>query len=201
MIGGRVIRLATVESTNDEAARLAEAGEPEGTVVVADEQRRGRGRQGRPWQSPAGTGICCSVILRPERPVREWPDLSWVLAAAVASFARECGAAAVVKFPNDVLVGGRKLAGLLLETRTGAGDAKALIAGIGLNVTTGEEQFPAEIRGIATSLALLTGRREDCATLLGPLCAQLEGWYALWSRSGSEAARGAMAAALGSGEG
>jgi BirA family biotin operon repressor/biotin-[acetyl-CoA-carboxylase] ligase len=189
VIGSRVIRLGAVDSTNDAAARLAAEGALEGTAVVAAEQLAGRGRQGRPWHSPVGDNIYCSVILRPPRPVREWPDLSWTLAAGVASCARACGAGgAVVKYPNDVLVEGRKLAGLLLESRTGSGGQAALVAGIGVNVNTGAEAFPAALLSSATSLAILTGQRLDCDAVLGRLFSELDAWYALWVREGAAGA-------------
>jgi BirA family biotin operon repressor/biotin-[acetyl-CoA-carboxylase] ligase len=189
VIGARVVRLDAVASTNDVAARLAADGEPEGTAVVAAEQFAGRGRQGRVWHAPAGRNICCSVILRPARPVREWPGLSWVLAAAVACVAREAGVpGAVVKYPNDVLVAGRKIAGLLLESRTGGGGQAALVAGIGINVNPSVEDFPAELRESATSLAVLAGGQLDCEALLGRLFAQLESWYGLWAREGAAGA-------------
>ena len=203
MIGSRVIRLDSVASTNDVAARLAAEGAAEGTAVVAAEQFAGRGRQGRPWHAPAGDGICCSVILRPARPVREWPDLSWVLAAAVAAFARESGVSgAAVKYPNDVLVGGRKLAGLLLESRSGCEGQSALICGIGINANTDEDGFPEQLRSSATSLRMLLGRRQDPDALLAPLFAQLDVWYGLWGREGAAGALGQMeASGLGSAAG
>ena len=195
MIGARVIRLDTVASTNDAAAHLAADGEPEGTAIVAAVQFAGRGRHGRSWHAPAGQNICCSVILRPARPVREWPELSWALAAGVACFAREAGApGAVVKHPNDVLVAGRKLAGLLLESRTGGGGQAALVAGIGINVNPGAEDFPPDLRDSATSLRMLSGRRQDCDGLLARLFPWLELWYALWTREGSEGALGRVEA-------
>jgi BirA family biotin operon repressor/biotin-[acetyl-CoA-carboxylase] ligase len=189
VIGARVVRLGAVGSTNDEAARLAAQGAPAGTAVVAAEQRAGRGRQGRPWHSPAGANLYCSIVLRPRRPLGEWPDLSWVLAAAVAAWAREAGAGgATVKHPNDVLVGGRKLAGLLLESRTGGGEPGALVVGIGVNVNTGLEEFPPELRASATSLALVSGRPLEREALLGRLFAHLDAWYGLWERDGAAGA-------------
>jgi BirA family biotin operon repressor/biotin-[acetyl-CoA-carboxylase] ligase len=189
VIGSPVVRLGSVASTNDAAARLAADGASEGTAVVAAEQFAGRGRQGRPWHAPAGESICCSVILRPARPVREWPDLSWVLAAGVAAFAREAGAAgAAVKYPNDVVAGGRKLAGVLLESRTGCGGQAALICGIGINVNAGAADFPAELQASATSLRMLVGSRLDTEALLAPLFTQLERWYGLWGREGAAGA-------------
>lgn len=195
MIGSRVVRLDSVASTNDVAARLAADGAPEGTAVVAAEQFAGRGRQGRPWHAPAGQCICCSVILRPTRPVREWPDLSWVLAAAVAAFARGAGVAdAALKHPNDVVVGGRKLAGLLLESRTGCGGQSALICGLGVNVNADADAFPVELRSSATSLRMLLGGRQDPDALLVPLFAELDRWYGLWEREGAAGAARALEA-------
>ncbi|HEY5999981.1 MAG TPA: biotin--[acetyl-CoA-carboxylase] ligase [bacterium] len=190
------MRLAATASTNDAAAVLAAAGWPEGTVVVAGHQHGGRGRQGRPWLSPPGTGLCFSVILRPSRPLREWADLSWVIAAAVAVVARAAGAGGVgLKYPNDVVAGGRKLSGVLLETRTGAGAAAALIAGIGLNVCAAVEDFPAELRELATSLRIETGRPHQAAALLAGLCGEIDAWYASWEAGGEAAARARLAAA------
>jgi BirA family biotin operon repressor/biotin-[acetyl-CoA-carboxylase] ligase len=189
-----VVRLAATASTNDVAAALAAAGWPEGTVVVTGHQRGGRGRQGRPWHSPPGSGLCLSVVLRPARPLREWAELSWVIAAAVAVVARAEGAGDVgLKFPNDVVAAGRKLSGVLLETRTGAGGAAALVAGIGLNVNAAAEDFPAELRAGATSLRIATGRAHALAPLLARLCGELEAWYAAWRAGGAPAALGRLA--------
>jgi BirA family biotin operon repressor/biotin-[acetyl-CoA-carboxylase] ligase len=178
------------------AAALAARGWPEGTVVVAGSQRRGRGRQGRPWHSPPGANLYCSVVLRPRSPVRDWADLSWVIAAAVATTVRAAGAGEVsLKYPNDVVVGGRKLAGVLLETRTGAPAQPALIAGVGLNVNLAEAELPGELRRAATSLRILSGRSHNLPALLSELCAQIGGWYATWAEGGAGAARNRLAGA------
>lgn len=189
MIGREIVRLAEASSTNDVAARLAADGAPEGTVVVAGRQLSGRGRQGRPWHSPPGANLYFSIVLRPERPLREWPELSWALAAAVAVACRDAGAAGVaLKHPNDVVVDGRKLAGILLETRTGPEPRAALIAGVGLNVNLDPATLPDDLRGRATSLARLTGRAHDPEAVLAAACARLEQWYAAWSSGGAAAA-------------
>lgn len=183
-----------MDSTNDVAAALAAQGAAEGTVVVAEEQRRGRGRQGRAWIAPRGACLSCSVVLRPRRERREWPDLSWVLAGAVASLAADADAGAVaIKYPNDVYTGGRKLAGLLLETRTGPGAPEALIAGIGVNVNLRAEAFPGELAGRATSLLAATGRELPVGEVLARLCPLLDRWYRLWSGEGAAAVRGLLA--------
>ena len=190
------MRVEEAGSSNDVAAALAARGCPQGTVVVAGSQRSGRGRQGRPWHSPPGANLYCSVVLRPERPVREWADLSWVVAAAVAVAARGAGAAgAALKYPNDVVVAGRKLAGVLLETRTGTASPPALVAGVGLNANLAAPELPQELRGTATSLMILTGRRHDLGALLSRLCGELDDWYATWVAGGAEAARARLAAA------
>lgn len=183
-------------STNDVAASLAARGCPEGTVVVAGSQSGGRGRQGRPWHSPPGANLYCSVVLRPARPVREWADLSWVVAAAVAAAARGAGADGVaLKYPNDVMVGGRKLAGVLLETRTGAAAPPALVAGVGLNANLAERDLPEALRASATSLLILSGRRHDLVALLSRLCGEIGDWYATWAEGGAPAARARLIAA------
>jgi len=183
-------------SSNDVAASFAARGCPEGTVVVAGSQSGGRGRQGRPWHSPPGANLYCSVVLRPARPVREWADLSWVVAAAVASAARGAGAGGVaLKYPNDVMAGGRKLAGVLLETRTGGAAPAALVAGIGFNANLAASDLPGALRESATSLLMLTGRRHDLGALLGRLCGEIDEWYATWVEGGAAAGRARLVAA------
>jgi BirA family biotin operon repressor/biotin-[acetyl-CoA-carboxylase] ligase len=191
-----VVRLDAVDSTNDEALALAAAGAAEGTVVLARRQLRGRGRQGRCWHAPPGGGLTFSVVLWPALPRAAWPDLSWVLAAAVAEACVAAGAAGVrIKYPNDVYAGERKLAGLLLETRSGAGAPAALVAGIGVNVNTGETEFPAEVRGRAASLRMLTGRAHDPEALARELFGRLERWYGVWREEGPPGARRRLAEA------
>lgn len=191
-----MVRVAEADSTNDLAAALAARGCPEGTVVVAGAQRSGRGRQGRPWYSPPGANLYFSIVLRPARPLRDWADLSWVIAAGVATAARAAGAEGIcLKYPNDVVVGRRKLGGVLLETRTGAAENPALIAGVGLNVNLTEAELPAELRDSATALGILTARTHDLGEFLAAVCGEIDVWYGIWTQGGAPAARARLAAA------
>jgi BirA family transcriptional regulator, biotin operon repressor / biotin---[acetyl-CoA-carboxylase] ligase len=137
------LHLRQTDSTNTRARELAGRGAPDGTVVTAAEQSAGRGRQGRTWSAPAGRALLCSVVIR--RPPRLLP-----LAAGVA-VAELAGDAARVKWPNDVLLDGRKVAGILVEGRPQEGWA---VLGIGVNVALRPEDFPAELRDTAATLGL-----------------------------------------------
>jgi len=153
-LGGEIVRLGRVASTMEEAARLAAAGAPDGTLVAAEEQTAGRGRAGRSWQAPAGSAVLCSNVLRPAVPVARLPVLSLVCAVAVAEVVEAVtGLDASVKWPNDVWLGeGRKVAGVLLQAR---GEAPpVVILGVGINVNAAASQLPAG----ATSLAAAAGR-------------------------------------------
>ncbi|HEX9697061.1 MAG TPA: biotin--[acetyl-CoA-carboxylase] ligase [Actinomycetota bacterium] len=157
---------ATLESTNDEAARLARAGAPEGTVVVADMQTAGRGRLGRTWLAEPGTSLLASWIVRPSIPRDDFPLLTLAAATAAAeAVERESGVAITVKWPNDLRAGGRKIAGILAES---IGDGAAVI-GLGLNVR--QSEFPPEIDAIATSLLRERSRPLGRARLLGAIMA------------------------------
>ncbi len=148
------------DSTSDRARALASAGAPHGTLVTAGEQRSGRGRQGRVWKAPAGQGLLLSLVLR------EWPPLLPIAAAvAVADVA---GPGARIKWPNDVLLDGRKLAGVLGEGRPQEGWA---VLGIGLNVAVRLADLPAELRDQAATMGLAPGALER---VLGDLLDALE---------------------------
>lgn len=137
-------------STNDELRSLATAGSPDGLVLLALNQSAGRGRRGAAWFSPAGESLAFSILVRPEEPKPLWPRLALAAGLAVAEAVESFGASAGIKWPNDVWIGRRKVAGILVEA-----GADFAIVGIGLNVhTTG---FPAEVSEIATSLKLETG--------------------------------------------
>lgn len=144
-------------STNDDLRTLAAEGAPEGTVLVAGHQTRGRGRLGRVWHSPRGTGLYASVLLRPTEDIDRIGRYG--LAAAVAACAAgraAAGDAVTIKWPNDLVAGGRKLAGILAEMRMGA-DGAELVIGFGINVSQRPQDFPEEIRDRSTSLLLLGG--------------------------------------------
>ena len=160
MIGAPRLHLRAVDSTNLRARTLAMAGAPHGTIVTAAEQSAGRGRQGRTWVASAGRALLMSVVVRD--PPRLLP-----LSVAVA-VADACGEAAEIKWPNDVLLDGRKAAGILVEGRPQEGWA---VAGIGVNVAVRPDDLPEELRDRATGLGLGAG---DVERVLGEVCAALE---------------------------
>jgi len=176
----RRVALGSVDSTNVEAWRRCDAGEPGGLVVTADEQTAGRGRRGRSWVSPRGHGLYASVLLRPGRV--EGGGMLFGLAAAigVAEAIEDVGAPrATVKWPNDVEIAGLKIAGVLAEGRdVGSADA-AHVIGVGINVGQRAEDFPAEVRGRATSMRQASGRVCDREELLAALLRRLEPWLTL----------------------
>ncbi len=138
------------DSTNARARELAEAGAPHGTVVTADEQTAGRGRQGRTWTAPPGKALLYSTILRPLDERHLLLPLAVPLAVCDAAEELQIGVKCAVKWPNDVWVDGRKLAGVLIEAKPQDGWA---VIGVGLNLAIGREEFPAELREAAASLA------------------------------------------------
>jgi biotin-[acetyl-CoA-carboxylase] ligase BirA-like protein len=161
-----------IESTQRELAADA----PEGAVAVAEEQTAGRGRLGRPWFAPARTSVLVSVNLRPEIATSRLPELSLVASAAVAeAIAEETGIQPEVRFPNDVLIGDRKVAGILAEARD-----DRVVLGIGINANIGGGELPEDVDTPATSLQIETGSPVDRATLLATLLERLEAGYDTW---------------------
>ncbi|MCW2851255.1 MAG: biotin/acetyl-CoA-carboxylase ligase [Nocardioides sp.] len=166
--GWRVEVLPETGSTNAVVAARAAAGEPAGLVVVAESQTSGRGRLDRVWTSPPRAGLTFSVLLRPSLPLARWGWLPLWGGLAVADALRDrCRVDAVVKWPNDVLVGGEKVCGLLAEAVGGA-----LVLGIGLNVTTTREELPPDRP--ATSLLLAGAATTDRDTLLRAVLRSLD---------------------------
>ena len=149
---------------------------PEGALVVAEEQTAGRGRLGRNWFAPAGTSLLCSLQLRPDTPTERLPELTGVAARACAdAIAALTGLEPALKFPNDVLVGGRKVAGILAEARDGR-----VVLGVGINVNLPVDELPEDVDRPATSLLVETGRELDRAELLAELLERLERRYDAW---------------------
>ena len=156
--------------------RLLPADAPEGAVAVAGEQTEGRGRLGRRWEAPAGTSILCSVQLRPPVEASRFPELTALGAAACTdAIATVTGLEPTIKQPNDVLVGARKVAGVLGE----AGEARVVL-GIGINVNIPRRSLPKDARIAATSLLAETGAEVDRVELLVELLAALERRYDAW---------------------
>jgi len=167
----RVVVLQSTGSTNDDARRLAAEGAPEGTVVLAGCQTSGRGRLGRAWESPDRLGLYLSVLLRPSEPPEHLGRYAIAAAVAVCAACRElAGDAVVLKWPNDLLAGGRKLGGILSELRQGSGGSD-LVVGIGLNVDHAAQDFAETLAGSATSLRVVrhgasVGREEAAVAVV-----------------------------------
>ncbi|MBI3312537.1 MAG: biotin--[acetyl-CoA-carboxylase] ligase [Candidatus Omnitrophica bacterium] len=173
-IGRRVHAYESTDSTMDVAQQLAAAGEPEGSVVVAEGQNQGRGRVGRRWLSPKGKGIYCSAILRPSLPLSGVAPLTLLAAVAVArAVESNTGLQPQIKWPNDVLIGGKKLAGILTELNAELNRVRFVILGIGLNVNTSRAQLPAH----STSLAEELGEPADRVEFARVLLVQLDRAY------------------------
>jgi len=187
--GYQLAAYETIGSTNDEALRLAEAGAPVGTVVWAKAQSGGRGRSGRPWTSPPGNAYF-SLLLRPAVPAPEAASLSFLAAVAMAEAFEAllpAGRQVACKWPNDVLVGGRKTVGILLQSRLGtSGLIDALVIGIGTNVATRPEgtEWP------ATSLAA-EGAAATVEQVVAAEVAALDRWLRRWRADGFAAIRAA----------
>jgi BirA family biotin operon repressor/biotin-[acetyl-CoA-carboxylase] ligase len=183
----RLQTFAHLASTNEEATRLAAAGAPEGTLVAADEQTAGRGRRGRTWVSPAGN-LYCSLVLRPQRHAAEAAQLGFAVSLAVLEACRyflPSDAALACKWPNDVLASGRKLAGILLESRaSGSGAVDWLVIGIGINLAS----FPCDTEFPATSLADAGAAGVTPDAILPILGTRFLAWYEAWQRPGGFAA-------------
>ena len=157
--------------------RLLADADPEGATVAADHQTEGRGRLGRVWEDSPGTSILMSVLLRPAVPTPAWPELSFVAGNAVAiALETATGLAASLRYPNDVVVAGRKLVGVLPEARDGL-----VVLGIGVNVNQTTAEQPPETVKPATSLRLELGRELERAPLLVSILSELESAYDAWA--------------------
>ncbi len=175
---GRSLRvLGTTASTIDEAKAWLRDGAPDGAAVIAERQTAGRGRRGRAWASPPG-GLWMSVVARPQMPVEAAGRLGALTALAAAEcVSEETGAEVEIKWPNDLVIGGRKAGGVLVETETSGAIVTTAVLSVGLNVNFPSSELPAEARALATSLLDETGRAHS----LGRLAARLlEGLEEAW---------------------
>jgi BirA family transcriptional regulator, biotin operon repressor / biotin---[acetyl-CoA-carboxylase] ligase len=158
--------------------RLLEEGDAEGTTVATDLQTHGRGRLGRRWEAPGGQALLFSVLLHPTPPMALWPELSLVAGDAVAAALRtETGVDAELRHPNDVLIDGRKVAGILPEASVGR-----VVLGIGVNVNQAADGLPADTPKPSTSLRVETGRDWARSPLLAAILLELERGYDAWQR-------------------
>lgn len=174
-----------LDSTNRKAKEMAAQGAPEGTLVVAEAQTRGRGRIGRNWYSPSQSGIYTSLILRPKLPPNEAPKITLVTGVAVAeTLLAVTPLKPDIKWPNDILVRGRKICGILTETSTEMDAIDFVVVGVGVNVNSRE--FPDDLREIATSMYVETGSTFDRVMLLQEFLLQFERLYTTFLHSGFE---------------
>ena len=177
-VGRRLEFLKTTTSTNHDAFQLAEGGAIEGTVVLADSQTGGKGRRGRVWASPSGVNLYCSVVLRPAIMPYEAPQLTFLSAVATArAIEQTTKLKPEIKWPNDLLLSGKKVAGLLNEMSAETDGINFVILGIGVNVNMTLDQFPGYLRYPATSLFLESGILVDRSRFTGIMLNELDRLY------------------------
>lgn len=179
-VGNEFYYFDEIDSTNAEAKRLAQKNTLHGTVVAADKQSAGKGRHGRSWQSPSGRDIYFSIILKPDFSPECASGLTLVMALAVSRAVEEhCGIRAQIKWPNDVVVNGKKVCGILTEMCVETAAISYVIIGTGINVNRQDtpEEFPKEIRNTATSLFLEKGTVIDRESLLQKILQSFEAYY------------------------
>jgi BirA family biotin operon repressor/biotin-[acetyl-CoA-carboxylase] ligase len=175
LLRGRLGKPYTFVDSTPSTQRLLEDAESEGTTAAADHQTAGRGRLGRAWEDVPGRSILMSVLLLPTVPMPLWPELSLIAGEAVAAALRDAGVEASLRHPNDVVVAGRKLVGVLPEARPGR-----VVLGIGVNVNQTEEELPRDTVKPPTSLRLELGREVERAPLLAAILFELERRYDDW---------------------
>lgn len=186
-LGKQVIYEDVVDSTNNSAFGLALGGEPEGTCVIAETQKTGKGRLGREWFSPVMKNLYMSVILRPLIPPAQVYPITFLSCLAVDdALTTLTGIRPTLKWPNDVLIRGRKVCGTLLELSTEPDMVRFVIVGIGLNINMIESEMTEEIRTKATSLLMETQKPFERALVCGILLTSLEKYYRLFQKEGAE---------------
>jgi BirA family biotin operon repressor/biotin-[acetyl-CoA-carboxylase] ligase len=189
-LGREIYTFGNLTSTNDVAAALARAGAIEGTLVVAEEQTRGRGRQGRRWHSPPGTGLWFSIVLRPAFEPAGCSTIPLAVALGLVNALRLCYAVkAEIKWPNDVMVDGRKICGILTESEFKGNRVGFVVVGVGLNVLTSSTGFPPELRDTATSLSLESPGGIGRARVLADVLEGIEREYTVLCTNGFEGIR------------
>jgi len=185
-MGRSVHHFQSLDSTNAVAYQLALEGAAEGEIIIAESQTKGRGRLGRKWISPPLANLYLSVVLRPEIPPQQAPLMTLMAAVATAGAVHAfSGLEPTIKWPNDILLRNRKVAGLLNEIHSEMDRIHFVILGIGVNLNMGEKMFPKEIRGLATSLKREMGQSVSRKLFLQSLLEQLEIWYEAFVREGA----------------
>jgi BirA family transcriptional regulator, biotin operon repressor / biotin---[acetyl-CoA-carboxylase] ligase len=186
----RVVHLERVDSTQTTAFALGAEGAADGTVVVADYQASGRGRRGRTWEAASGQSLLATILVHPRLPTAQCPAYSLVAAVAVVeTLARTAALAARLKWPNDVLIAGRKIAGILLESRFVSAAATPLVA-VGVGINLAQRAFPAALAARATSVAIEAGRTVGRDAVLGALLEAFDEWRGRVETEGMSPVRG-----------
>jgi BirA family biotin operon repressor/biotin-[acetyl-CoA-carboxylase] ligase len=182
----KVLLFESVDSTNERALALPASELPDsGAVLIAESQTNGRGRHGRRWVSPPGLNIYLSAILRPSCAPRDATLLTVIAAVSAASALRNrTGLGIRIKWPNDLMVNGRKIGGILTELRSGRGKISRAVIGMGMNVNSEAADFPAELREIATSVWAETGEKFSRTEIIIEILTELEGWYKRFIKEG-----------------
>ncbi|HSB21234.1 MAG TPA: biotin--[acetyl-CoA-carboxylase] ligase [Anaeromyxobacteraceae bacterium] len=176
-------------STNDTARQLAEEGAAHGEVVIAERQTAGRGRRGRGWISPPGRNLHLSAVLRPDLPPLRAPEITLVASVGLCHAVRRAGADAGIKWPNDLVVGERKLGGILTEMAAEADRVQWVVLGVGVNLNSRPEDFPEELRPAVTSVAAERGQPVPRALFAAAALALLEEWLDRYAEGGFAAVR------------
>lgn len=178
-VGNEIYYYDVTDSTNTQAKSLGEGDAPHGTLVVADKQESGRGRRGRGWESPAGNGIWMTLLLKPEINPMNASMLTLVMAmAAVKGIERIADMPVKIKWPNDIVINGKKVCGILTEMSAQLDYVNHIVIGIGINVHN--EEFPEEIRDVATSIYKETGKHINRAMLIEAIWEEFEYYYDLY---------------------
>jgi BirA family biotin operon repressor/biotin-[acetyl-CoA-carboxylase] ligase len=184
-MGRKLHVLDEVDSTMTAAHALVAQGAPEGTLVIAEAQTAGRGRMGRHWHSPKGKGIWMSLVLTPKIPVYFTPQLTLLAAVALCrSIRKVCQIDIGIKWPNDLLIQGKKVSGILLETSGEDERVKYVIAGVGISANILTQDYPEELRSVATSLAIETGTEVSRESIIIAFLEEFEGLYELYHERG-----------------
>ncbi len=185
-MGRTIHHFHSIDSTNSAAYQLALEGAEEGEIVIAESQKKGRGRLGRKWFSPPFSNLYLSLILRPEIPPQEASLITLMAAVATArAIQKFSGLRPTIKWPNDILLNGRKVAGLLNEIHSETDRIHFIILGIGVNVNTEARGFPEEIRSLATSLRREMGHSVSRKVFVAILLEEIEAWYETFLEEGA----------------
>ena len=184
-IGNKIIHFDSIDSTNNKAKEFASYGEVEGTVLIAEEQTSGRGRQGRSFISPKYKGIWMSVILRPELEPIYVPKISLIGAAAVNLAIADIGIKTYIKWPNDIILCNKKVCGILTEMSTGSSRINYVITGIGINANIEENEFPEDLKSKAISLITVSGEKIIRKKLTALVLNHFEELYEEFTQTGS----------------